>query len=127
MGVSTLCTGSWTHSKGARCHLPTASNKPLHDIVACAMSGNVRCTYELAECDPADIAYHVVAAPTQCPNHSDKYCKRGESGRVDTERHGHADVHCDTFTLHSRQLFDVLFDAGPSLRQSSHTARHGLM
>ena len=80
MGVSTLCTGSWTHSKGARCHLPTASNKPLHDIVACAMSGSVRCTYELAECDPADIAYHVVAAPTQCPNHSDKYCKRGKVG-----------------------------------------------
>ena len=28
---------------------------------------------------PADIADHIVAAPTQCPGHSDKYCKVDES------------------------------------------------
>ena len=73
MGVSSLCTGSWTRSKGACCHLPTASSKPLHDIAACG-------AHISWQSDPADIAHHVVAAPTHSQDRSDKYCKRGKVG-----------------------------------------------
>ena len=119
MGVSSLCTGSWTRSKGACCHLPTASSKPLHDIAACG-------AHISWQNDPAGIAHHVVAAPTHSQDRSDKYRKRGKVGESTLSIMGmlkSAVTHAFLAALWA----DVLIGGGPGLRQRAYTARHGLM
>lgn len=82
----------------------------------------------------ADIAHHVVTAPTQClwahlARSFRQVLQARQRGRVNTEHHGHAEVRCDTCTLQLPAALsaDVLTSAWPSLCPRSHTGRHGLM